>query len=158
MLRGDCKPYGLACLSSDFGPVHSSMPKIHGLIQCALRLLELPDSAREWVQVLLRMLLKYRTLVRPGQLASELVDASKSIRELQALLRDPIATRFLVVTRASDVPRLETERLLDRLRRLRLSVAAVVINARTLAPGRCPRCSEAFDSLGRAVQELSFAS
>src|SRR5207244_11085070 len=41
----------------------------------ALRLLELPDSAREWVQVLLRMLLKYRTLVRPGQLASELVDA-----------------------------------------------------------------------------------
>ena len=106
----------------------------------ALRLLELPESAREWVQVLLRMMLKYWTLVRPGLLASELVDASKSIRELQALLRDPIATRFLVVTRAADVPRLETERLLDRLRRLRLSVAAVVINARTLAPGRCRRC------------------
>jgi arsenite/tail-anchored protein-transporting ATPase len=106
----------------------------------ALRLLELPDAAREWVQVLLRMLLKYRSLVRPGQLASELVDASRSIRALQALLRDPAAARFLVVTRASEVPRLETERLLDRLRRLRLSVAAVVVNARTLAPRGCPRC------------------
>ena len=120
----------------------------------ALRLLELPDSAREWVQVLLRMLLKYRTLVRPGQLASELVDASKSIRELQALLRDPIATRFLVVTRASEVPRLETERLLDRLRRLRLSVAAVVINARTLAPGRCRRCRKVAAAERRPVAAI----
>ena len=32
----------------------------------ALRLLEMPDAARDWVQVLLRMLLKYRSLVRPG--------------------------------------------------------------------------------------------
>ena len=54
----------------------------------ALRLLEMPDAAREWVQVLLRVLLKYRSLVRPGQLAAELVDVSKSIRELQVLLRD----------------------------------------------------------------------
>ena len=54
----------------------------------ALRLLEMPDAAREWVQVLLRVLLKYRSLVRPGQLAAELVDVSKSIRELQELLRD----------------------------------------------------------------------
>ena len=53
----------------------------------ALRLLEMPDAAREWVQVLLRVLLKYRTLVRPGQLAAELVDLSKSIRRLQALLQ-----------------------------------------------------------------------
>ena len=54
----------------------------------ALRLLEMPEAAREWVQVLLRVLLKYRSLVRPGQLAAELVDVSKSIRELQTLLRD----------------------------------------------------------------------
>ena len=40
----------------------------------ALRLLELPDAAREWVQALLRVLLKYRGLMRPGELARELVD------------------------------------------------------------------------------------
>jgi anion-transporting ArsA/GET3 family ATPase len=53
----------------------------------ALRLLELPDTAREWVQVLLRVLLKYRSLVRPGRLAAELVDV-QSIRELRTLLSD----------------------------------------------------------------------
>jgi len=106
----------------------------------ALRLLEMPDAAREWVKVLLRVLLKYRTLVRPGQLAAELVDVSKSIRALQARLRDVRQTRFIVVTRAAEVPRRETERLLTRLRRLHLSAPAIVVNALTFAPGRCARC------------------
>src|SRR6185295_2400184 len=105
-----------------------------------LRLLEMPDAAREWVQVLLRVLLKYRSLARPGRLASELVDLSKSIRRLQELLRSPRDTRFIVVTRAAAVPRLETERLLARLHRLRLAAPAVIVNAMTLAPGRCPLC------------------
>jgi arsenite/tail-anchored protein-transporting ATPase len=106
----------------------------------ALRLLELPDAAREWVQVLLRVLLKYRALVRPGRLAAELVDVSKAIRELTTMLRDASHTRFVVVTRAAVVPQLETGRLLERLRRLKLSVPAIVVNAVTLAPGRCRRC------------------
>jgi arsenite-transporting ATPase len=106
----------------------------------ALRLLEMPDAAREWVRVLLRMLLKYRTLVRPGQLAAELVELSKSIRRLQALLHDARQARFIVVTRAAEMPRFETERLIARLRRLRLAAPAVIVNALTLAPGRCLRC------------------
>jgi arsenite-transporting ATPase len=106
----------------------------------ALRLLEMPDAAREWVQVLLRVLLKYRSLARPGRLASELVDLSKSIRGLQELLRSPRDTRFIVVTRAAAVPRLETERLRARLRGLHLAAPAVIVNAMTLAPRRCPLC------------------
>jgi arsenite/tail-anchored protein-transporting ATPase len=106
----------------------------------ALRLLEMPDIAREWVQVLLRVLLKYRSLVRPGQLAAELVRLSQSIRELQTLLHDAAHTRFIVVSRAGEVPRAETVRLLTRLRRLKLATPAIVMNAMTLAPGRCPRC------------------
>jgi arsenite/tail-anchored protein-transporting ATPase len=106
----------------------------------ALRLLETPETARQWVQVLLRMLIKYRELVRPGQLATELVDLSKSIRQLQALLRNARDTRFIVVMRAARVPRLETERLIRRLRRMRLAAPAVVVNAMTLSPERCPIC------------------
>jgi arsenite-transporting ATPase len=106
----------------------------------ALRLLELPGAAREWTQVLLRVLLKYGSLIRPRRLASEVVDLSKSIRALQAALLDPVRTRFLVVTRAADVPRRETARLLTRLRTLRLAAPAIVANALTLAPGRCARC------------------
>ena len=106
----------------------------------ALRLLEMPDTAREWIQALLRVLLKYRTVLRPGPLASELVDLSKSVRGLQQQLRDPGHTRFIVVTRAADVPRLETERLVARLHRLQLATPVLVVNALTRAPGRCPRC------------------
>ncbi len=97
----------------------------------ALRLLEMPEAAREWMQVLLRVLLKYRSLVRPGRLAAELVDVSKAIRELIALLRDHDTTRFIVVTRAAELPRRETGRLRRRLRRLHLSAPAIVVNART---------------------------
>jgi arsenite-transporting ATPase len=106
----------------------------------ALRLLELPDAAHEWVQQLLHVLLKYRSLVRPGRLAAELVDVSKSIRTLQTLLQDKRYTRFIVVTRAAEVPRAETDRLLDRLARLRLATPAVIVNAMTLDPGTCRRC------------------
>jgi TRC40/GET3/ArsA family transport-energizing ATPase len=95
----------------------------------ALRLLEMPEVARQWVQALLRVLLKYRSLVRPGQLAAELVKLSQSIRELQALLRDEVLTRFIVVTRAAEVPRAETERLLMRLRRRGVDDDDVVVGA-----------------------------
>ena len=120
----------------------------------ALRLLELPDAAREWVQVLLRMLLKYKSLVRPGRLAAELVDVSKSIRDLQKTLRDRSRTRFLVVTRAAEVPRLETERLFTRLRTLKLAAPALIVNAMTLAPRRCPRCRMTASAERRSLAAL----
>jgi arsenite-transporting ATPase len=124
----------------------------------ALRLLEMPDAAREWVQTLLRMLLKYRKLVRPGQLAAELLALSKSIRALQDLMRAPGGAHFLVVTRAADVPRRETERLLARLKRLHLNVPVVIVNAMTLGPGRCPRCRRTAAAERRQVGLLARAS
>ena len=106
----------------------------------ALRLLEMPDDAREWTQALLRILMKYRGLVRPGRLAAEVVELSRSIRELQLMLRDHARTGFVVVTRAAELPRVETTRLLTRLHRLHLATPAVIVNARTLTPGACRRC------------------
>jgi len=82
------------------------------------------------------------------------VDLSKSIRELQALLRDRRRTRFLVVTRAAEVPMLETTRLVERLRRLELGTPAIVVNAMTLAPGRCPRCRATAAAERRAIGPL----
>jgi arsenite-transporting ATPase len=121
----------------------------------ALRLLEMPEMAHEWAHGLLRILLKYRALVHPGQFAAALVELSKSIRRLRTLLRDPVAARFIVVTRAAEVPRLETERLLERLRRLKLSAPAVVINAMTPAPGTCPRCRATAAAEHRVVAALT---
>jgi Mrp family chromosome partitioning ATPase len=44
----------------------------------------------------------------------------------------------VVVTRAGELPRRETERLLGSLKRLGIAVPAVVVNA--VAPPGCPRC------------------
>jgi len=106
----------------------------------ALRLLAESEAARQWLQAFMRMLLKYRSVARPGRLAQELVSLSKSIRDLQALLHDGTRSRIVVVTRAAEVPRLETARLLSELRRLTMAASLIVVNAMTLGPGRCPRC------------------
>jgi len=123
----------------------------------ALRLLEMPDVAREWVQVLLRLLLKYREVARPGRLAAELVSASQSIRDLQAALGDRDRTRFILVTRAAALPRVETLRFRRRLEALSLPPAAIVVNARTLEPRSCRRCRAAAASERREMATLAAA-
>ena len=102
----------------------------------------------------MRVLLKYKSLVRPGQLAAELVEISKSIRALQALMRDGARSRFIVVTRAAEVPRAETARLLARLRALRVAAPAIVVNALTMSPGRCARCRATAAAERREVSAL----
>ena len=104
----------------------------------ALRLLEMPELALSWDHYLLSLLLKYREAVGLGDLAAELVELSRGLKRLEALLRDPARARFVVVTRAAELPRRETVRLLRSLGHLEIAVPAVVLNA--LPPAGCARC------------------
>ncbi len=99
----------------------------------ALRLLEMPELALSWDHYLLSLLLKYREALGLGDLAQELVALSRSLKRLEALLRDPARARFVAVTRAAELPRRETVRLLRSLQGLGIAVPAVVVNA--LPPG-----------------------
>jgi arsenite/tail-anchored protein-transporting ATPase len=119
----------------------------------ALRLLALPESAREWIQALLAVLLKYRQVVGLGQLAQELVEMSKKLRGLEALLRDPARTAFVAVTRPAELPRLETERLLAELDTLGIPVAGLLVNA--ITPPGCARCRRAAAREGKQVRALA---
>jgi arsenite-transporting ATPase len=112
----------------------------------ALRLLEMPELALSWDHYLLSLLLKYREAVALGDLAAELVGLSRSLKRLEALLRDPSRSRFVAVTRAAELPRRETVRLLRSLKDLRIAVPAVVLNA--VPPAGCTRCGG--DSAGEA--------
>ena len=98
-----------------------------------LRLLALPGLALDWVRALLATLLKYREVLALGALATDLVELSRGLRQLEALLRDAHRARAVVVTRAAALPRLETIRLLGQLDRLGLAVSAIVVNALTPA-------------------------
>jgi arsenite-transporting ATPase len=104
----------------------------------ALRLLEMPELALSWDHYLLSLLLKYREAVALGDLAAELVGLSRSLKRLEALLRDPSRSRFVAVTRAAELPRRETVRLLRSLKDLGIGVPAVVVNA--VPPAGCTRC------------------
>jgi anion-transporting ArsA/GET3 family ATPase len=89
----------------------------------------MPELALSWDHYLLSLLLKYRQAVGLGDLARELVDLSRGLKRLEALLRDPARTRFVAVTRAAELPRRETVRLLGSLEKLGIAVPAVVVNA-----------------------------
>ena len=126
-----------------------------------LRLLETPASMLSWVQTLLSLMLKYREAIGLGALAEELLELSRGLRRLLKTLRDPSQTGFVAVTRAAELPRRETVRLLDALDRLGMNVPAILVDA--VLPSGCPRCDrertvqeteiEALRDLGRVLLE-----
>jgi len=121
----------------------------------ALRLLAMPEAALEWVHALLAILLKYRAVIGLGELASDLLDVARDLRELAALLRDPARTRVVVVSRPAALPRLETLRLVRRLRGLGIAMGALLIN--TVTPPGCERCLRAAAIEAREIAALSAA-
>ena len=104
----------------------------------ALRLLEMPALMHEWVRTLMSILLKYQGVGGVGAFGELLLRLSKGIGRLRTLLTDPAQAAFIVVTRAASLPRLESERLLARLRVLGISTPVLVINA--VGRGDCHRC------------------
>jgi arsenite-transporting ATPase len=121
----------------------------------ALRLLAMPEAALEWVRALLAVLLKYRAVVGLGDLAADLVETARGLRTLGALLRDPRRTRAVVVTRPAELPRLETARLLQGLRRLEIRLAALIVNAVTAPRPGCARCATAARENVAAIRALA---
>jgi len=119
----------------------------------ALRLLELPAAALQWVHALLAILLKYRKVIGLGELAADLVEVARDLRELGALLHDPLRTAFIAVTRPAELPRLETGRLLRRLAELDVHVPAVIVNRVTR--GSCPRCRRTARAEARVTRALA---
>jgi arsenite-transporting ATPase len=106
-----------------------------------LRLLSMPSIAREWTHALLSVLLKYRRVLGLGEMASDLLLFARRLGALQELLRDQTRAAFVAVTRAAELPRLETERLLAALARRHVPCPAVVVDAVTF--GTCDRCRTA---------------
>src|SRR5690606_32430558 len=54
-----------------------------------LRLIELPAVALAWTHQAMRLLLKYREVVAPGELAERLLRLARALRSFDARLRDP---------------------------------------------------------------------
>ena len=121
----------------------------------ALRLLGLPEVAVRWTRALLELVREYREVVSLQDLAPPLLELSRGLRLLGRRLRDERRTRFVVVTRAAALPRLETARLLKTLGRLQVPVGAVLVDA--LTPPGCGRCRRDAERESRELRALARA-
>jgi arsenite-transporting ATPase len=141
-----------AILASDDGRfdlvVIDSAPTGH-----ALRLLEMPALAHDWVKALMAIMLKYQSIVGFGGLGEVLLKLSHGLRRLRELLSDPERTTFVAVTRPAALPHAETVRLLRRLRAASINVPAVVVNA--VGTGTCTRCARESRVQQRALSTLA---
>jgi arsenite/tail-anchored protein-transporting ATPase len=98
-----------------------------------LRLLEMPETGLAWTHALMRLLLKYRQVVRTGGLGERLLGLARSLRWISALLRDASRACVVVVALPESLSVPETRRLLARLAALSLPVDALLVNR--VAPG-----------------------
>jgi arsenite-transporting ATPase len=121
----------------------------------ALRMIAMPELALEWIKAVLGVLLKYREVVGLGALAQELVTRSRQLRGLRDLMADKRRSVTVAVTRAAELPRRETVRLLKELRRHRMAVKITIVNAMT--PPGCARCRRAARQERASVRALRSA-
>ncbi|HSE98384.1 MAG TPA: ArsA family ATPase, partial [Blastocatellia bacterium] len=62
-----------------------------------VRFLEMPDVALSWVRTLMKLLIKYKNVIRWTEIAEELIALSKNIKRVAALLGDPNSCEFIGV-------------------------------------------------------------
>jgi arsenite-transporting ATPase len=103
-----------------------------------IRLLEMPALALDWTHRLLRLMLKYRELSGGGELSAELIAFARRTRAVSELLRDQQRAGVLVVALDEPVVRLETSRVIDRVRALGNGVPGVLWNRAVNRPRPLP--------------------
>ena len=148
---------GLLAITDVLMPGASGDPQSMVIVDTAptghvLRLLAMPATGLEWVHALMGLLLKYRKVIGLGQLGIDLVDVSRELRQLQALLTDRRGARLVVVTRAAELARLETRRLVTGVNALKIGISATIVNA--LTPAACARCLRIHDREQRTIGTL----
>jgi len=103
-----------------------------------MRLLEMPALALEWSHRLLRLMLKYRELAGGGEMSAELLNFARRTRAVSELLGDSNRSGVMIVALDEPIVRLETARVIDRVRSLRNSVPALIWNRARHAPEPLP--------------------
>lgn len=125
-----------------------------------IRLLELPDIILGWVGLLKLMQRRYRYIGRrlTGRYPRDKVDdfldkLSNDVRRVKTLFTDKQATEFVPITIAEDMAIEETQRLLDALQRLNISVKTIIVN-RVAEDRECPFCNIRWSAQEDALAQI----
>jgi arsenite-transporting ATPase len=112
-----------------------------------IRFLELPQVALSWIRTFMKLLLKYKDVMRADQVAVELVALSKSIKKVLALLTDVERCEFVGVAIPERMSLEETVDLAKSLEKLNVPLRKLLIN------GVVPVESCRFCKARRAMQD-----
>src|ERR1044071_7402483 len=93
-----------------------------------IRFLELPQVALSWIRTFMKLLLKYKDVMRADQVAEELVALSKSIKKVLALLTDVERCEFVGVAIPERMSLEETVDLPKSLEKLNVPLRKLLIN------------------------------
>jgi arsenite/tail-anchored protein-transporting ATPase len=100
-----------------------------------LRLLCLPELLDDWIKFLASLRWKYRYMVqrfakedRVEKADDFLLEMKKTVKNVQALLRDPEKTSFVVVMIAEAMGVLETKNLVDDLKKFKIPTHEIIVN------------------------------
>ncbi len=121
-----------------------------------IRFLEMPEIALSWVRAFLKLLLKYKNVVRSGKVAEELIALSKSVKRVAALLTNVDECEFIGVAISEHMSLEETIRLTKTLGRLKVQLSRLLIN--NLVPDEaareCEFCAGRRDAQQNVVKEF----
>ncbi len=104
----------------------------------SVRVAELPEVARNWLNALHAVLSKYRAKGL-GELADETSALLRHVKRFEDALASPNESRFVVVTRGEELAQAKTERLVEYLQAKKLAAERVLVN-RVLPKSTCPKC------------------
>ena len=106
-----------------------------------IRFLELPQVALSWIRTFMKLLLKYKDVLRANQVVEELVALSKSIKKVLALLTDAERCEFVGVAIPERMSLEETADLAKSLEKLNVPLSKLLING--VAPAEACRFCKA---------------
>ena len=104
-----------------------------------IRFLELPQVALSWIRTFIKLLLKYKDVMRANEVAEELVALSKSIKKVIALLTDPERCEFVGVAIPERMSLEETADLAKSLEKLKVPLKRLLING-VVPENNCKFC------------------
>lgn len=106
-----------------------------------IRLLELPEILDRWLKVFFRILLKYKNILRVPRLSRRLVEISRNLKILQALLADGNRSAVFAVATLTEMTFRETQDLLASCQKMGFAVRSLFLNLATPA-NACSVCRD----------------
>ncbi|MFQ5869908.1 MAG: ArsA family ATPase [Candidatus Zixiibacteriota bacterium] len=122
-----------------------------------LKLLENPELVREWMKTSSEAMLKYGREIQLDnleKLAERILNAHIITRKMQKLLTDPERSAFVAVTIPEAMSILETDDLLDSIRRLGIQTYSVIVNMVIPPTTECDICIPKRKEQSGHIQEI----